>query len=267
MELPINRISLRADARPIIQDTITGLVDSIAEVGLINPIRVRVSGEGWEVIAGAHRLEACKMLGLIEIAADVVEADDAHAELAMIDENLCRAELSPSDRARHTARRKVIYETMHPETERGANSGPNGQFVHTETESFVRQTSQATGKDERSVRRDAERGEKILPEVLDLIRGTALDTGAYMDKLKAMPGSQQFAAADRDVRIERSKERADTSKAKALQDAAKVRRKAVQAAAKIIVQYVPEAELDALVGFLMVAGKASDIAKEIETLR
>lgn len=39
----------------------------------------------------------------------------------MIDENLCRAELSPSDRARQTARRKAIYLELHPETAHGAN--------------------------------------------------------------------------------------------------------------------------------------------------
>src|SRR5687768_6846494 len=115
-DLPTDQIARRLDARVINADAVAGLVDSIGTVGLINPIRVRAAGEGWEVIAGAHRLEACKQLGLVDIACDVVTDDDLHAELAMIDENLCRAELTPSDRASQTARRKAIYIELHPDT-------------------------------------------------------------------------------------------------------------------------------------------------------
>ena len=46
---------------------------------------------------------------------------------------------------------------------------------------------------------NAERGENILPEVLDMIQGTPLNTGAYLDKLKKMPGSEQSRAATRDL--------------------------------------------------------------------
>lgn len=206
-DLPTEQITRRADARAVNSDTVSGLVDSIGAVGLINPIRVRQSGEGWEVIAGVHRLEACKALGLVEVACDVVTDDDLHAELAMIDENLCRAELLPSDRARQTARRAEIYLELHPETAKGANQGPVGQFVRTDTKSFAVDTAKVVGVDERTVRRDAERGQKILPEVLDMIAGTKLDTGTYMDKLKSMPGSDQFKAAQRDLLHLRHQER------------------------------------------------------------
>ena len=216
MDLPINKISPRSDARAVDPATVAGLAESIANVGLINPIRVRASGDGWEVIAGVHRLEACKSLGLVEIAADLVTDDDLHAELAMIDENLCRAELTPSDRARQTARRKDIYEELNRETTHGGNAGlgPSGQFGHTDKPSFVESTAAVTGQPERNVRRDAERGAKILDEVLDLIRGTKLDPGSYLDKLKAMPGSQQFRAAQRDLLNLRQQERAMRPKIK-----------------------------------------------------
>src|ERR1041384_4351648 len=119
--LPLDLIDIRADARAINETTVSALADSIAEVGVINPIRVRAKGDRWEVVAGAHRLSACKSLGLTEASCLLVEDDDLHAELAMIDENLCRAELSSCDRARHTARRKEIYEKLHPETRNGEN--------------------------------------------------------------------------------------------------------------------------------------------------
>ena len=85
-ELPIDQIAIRSDARAIDETTVAALSESIANVGLINPIRVRSVGDGqWEVIAGAHRLSACKSLGLAEITAIEVTDDDLHAELAMID--------------------------------------------------------------------------------------------------------------------------------------------------------------------------------------
>ena len=105
--LPIEDIRRRPDARPLDDVALAGLAESIDSIGLINPIRVRQVHGGYEVVAGAHRFAACDLLGHREIACFVVDDDDLHAELAMIDENLCRAELSPADRAKQTARRKV----------------------------------------------------------------------------------------------------------------------------------------------------------------
>jgi hypothetical protein len=81
-----------------------------------------------------------------------------------------------------TARRKEIYEALHPEARRGGNAGPNGQFVRTDAAAFTDATAEATGRDARSVRRDAARGE-ALGEVLEDIAGTSLDKGVELDAL------------------------------------------------------------------------------------
>ncbi|TIO15603.1 MAG: hypothetical protein E5X86_19725 [Mesorhizobium sp.] len=212
-ELPIDQIHARSDARIIDEATVSGLVDSIGTVGLISPIRVRAHGDQWEVVAGHHRLAACKRLGLVDITADVIEADDLHAELAMIDENLCRAELSPSDRAVWTARRKAIYIEMHPETAAnvaGAHASNRVQGNAAENfsvASFAQDTAEKTGQTDRIVRMHAERGEKVIDEVINLIRGTKLDTGTYLDKLKKLSPNDQVAAAKRDLAFAREQER------------------------------------------------------------
>lgn len=208
-DLPTSTIDLRSDARPINDAAVSALADSIAEVGVINPIRVRSNGLRWEVVAGAHRLAACRSIGLAEIPALVVEDDDLHAELAMIDENLCRAELSASDRARHTARRKAIYEELHPETRAGiaGAAAKHGAVDNLSTASFADATADATGRDARSVRRDAERGAKVIDEVLDLVRGTKLDTGTYLDRIKNLSSNDQVQAAKRDLALSRQKDR------------------------------------------------------------
>lgn len=207
--LPIQSIVRRPDVRPLNVDAVSSLSESIASVGLINPIRVRAISDGWEVIAGSHRLEACKLLGLSEIECITVSDDDLHAELAMIDENLMRAELSASERAQQTARRKAIYLELHPETAHGANLEGAGvaKLASPETPSFSAATAAATGSSERAVRRDAERGEKVIPEVISMIAGTKLDTGTYLDRIKNLSPNDQVTAAKRDLSALRNGEK------------------------------------------------------------
>ena len=85
-----------------------------------------------------------------------------------------------------TALRKAIYLALHPETAEhvaGGTGQRNGQFVHTVAQPFAADTAKAIGTDERTVRRDAQRGEAIEPEALDLIHGTALDTGHIQNRV------------------------------------------------------------------------------------
>lgn len=212
ISLPVSQLVRRSDARQLDGKVVSAMAESIAAIGLLNPVRVRKAGEQYEVIAGAHRLAAHQLLGLVEIECVVVHDDDLRAELAMIDENLCRAELSPSDRARQTARRKAIYLELHPETAPVTQRGGPGRGKTTDNlsaVSFATETAIATGKDERTVRRDAERGEKVIDEVLDLIRGTKLDTGTYLDKLKKLPPNEQIAAAKHDLAVDKKEEKAE----------------------------------------------------------
>jgi hypothetical protein len=196
-------ISIRNDARKVDDAAVRSLMNSIAELGIINPLRVRpaqrfvdgVQADAYEVTAGVHRLKAARKLGLAEVPCIIVADDDLHAELAMIDENLCRAELSPADRASQTARRKAIYLELHPETGHGKAS-PNKDD---NLSSFAAATAQAIGKTERTVQRDAERGEKISERALAALRGTKLDTGAYLDKIKRIEPEQQAGRVERDL--------------------------------------------------------------------
>lgn len=210
MMLPVDQIHIRPDARTLDQATVSGLVESIANVGLINAIRVRAVEDQWELIAGGHRLEAHKRLGLAEIEAIVVDDDDLRAELAMIDENLCRAELSPVDRAKQTARRKAIYEELHPEAAHGKSSPSKDENFS----SFASATASVTGQTERTVQLHAERGKKIADDVLAYIQGTELDTGVFLDQLKRLFPSDQMTVAKRALADIRRKEREKASKPK-----------------------------------------------------
>lgn len=266
-DLPTDKILLRTDARAISDEAVAALVDSISAVGLINPIRVRASGDQYELIAGAHRLEAHKRLGLADVSCVIVTDDDLHAELAMIDENLCRADLSPADRAKQTARRKAIYQELNPATRSGGDhKSDKFQTLKSDTPpSFADATAQATGRSAASVYLDTSRGENILPEVLDLIRGTKLDNGSYMDKLKKLPGNEQFTAAKRDLTLLKSAQRDSTKSANRSKIDADVKARAAKEVAEIIAEHVPGEWWDAVKSNLYAAG-ASNIANALTNI-
>lgn len=266
-DLSTDQIHARPDARELNQANVEALASSIADIGLINPIRVRMDSDGWEVIAGNHRLEAIRSLGLVEIACDVVEDDADHAETAMIDENVIREELSPVDRARYLARRKELYLLKHPTIRGNQHTGPrNSQELGT-PERFTAHVARVTGQSEASVQQAVKQGRDVIPEVMEMIRGTALDQVTYLNQLAALSPNDQVRATERDLATERDKVRQSNAETQAANLAAKAKKKAIGRAAELITTYVPKKELDALVEALMAAGKASDIAKEIEMIR
>lgn len=186
----------RADAARV-----AAIADSIAEIGLMTPVSVWEAptftdgkpGTVYELVAGLHRLEAVKSLGLAEIDADVIGLDEFRRQLWEVDENLCRAELDPAMRAKFTARRKELYEYLHPETRRGVAGAEAKHGRATANLAFAAATAEATGQSERSVQRDAERGEKVADDVLDMLAGRPEATGAVLDRLKRLPPEQQRA--------------------------------------------------------------------------
>ena len=75
-------------------DAILKLADSIKQYGIIQPIIVRDTSDGYELISGERRLRAAKELGMTFVPCIVSEAnDEASAEMAII-ENLIREDLN-----------------------------------------------------------------------------------------------------------------------------------------------------------------------------
>jgi len=203
MLIMANKIVVGARVRPVTDARVDALINSIAEVGLLNPITVvkemvinsGQSVDGYTLVAGAHRLEAMRRAGQAEIEATVVALDEHERLLAECDENLCGTNLGCAERALLTARRKQTYEFLHPETVHGATlkkgDAPSRQLGDSGTDRFTTDTAETTGRAERSVQRDAERGEKIHPTAMKMISDTKLDTGAFLDEVKVLPTSKQ----------------------------------------------------------------------------
>lgn len=87
---------------------IATLADSIRQHGLIQPILVRSTETGYQIVAGERRWRACRMLGMSEIPAIVKELSDSEtAQIALI-ENIQREDLNPIEEA---AAYKELMET------------------------------------------------------------------------------------------------------------------------------------------------------------
>lgn len=81
-------------------DKMQDLVESVRENGVITPVLIRPAMENqYEMISGHRRMHAAKLAGLSNIPAIVREMTDDEAVIAMVDANIQREELLPSEKA------------------------------------------------------------------------------------------------------------------------------------------------------------------------
>jgi uncharacterized ParB-like nuclease family protein len=192
-DIDLSKIKVPERLRSLQPEKVEAMIGSIKETGLINPISVRSSsdGDGYELVAGNHRLEAARELGYVSILATVQDLTPDQALLAEIDENLMRAELSPAEVAEHTIKRKEIYERLHPETKQGGDHRSPEFKNGSENPAFVDDTAKKTGKGRSTVARNAQRG-KNIPNIRK-VKGTSLNTGVELDALAQLPPAEQDA--------------------------------------------------------------------------
>ena len=108
MKVEIARIQVGQRKRKLDEAKVRSLAESLQIVGQLQPITVARREYGnYRMIAGLHRLEAAKLLGWETIEAQEFEGDVVAAELAEIDENLMRNDLTVLEQGEHLARRQA----------------------------------------------------------------------------------------------------------------------------------------------------------------
>ena len=182
--------------RALNQSKVDKLAESMDAIGQQVPITVWVHHDGQyvDLVAGAHRLAVAIKLGWDEInvilTEDMTEID---RQLWEIDENLMRAELSPTERGEHITRRAEIWNAI-PEVG-GASCATHDASGRKKTpqqeRGFAAKTAAATGLSKATINRDLARTEGIIQELRDQIKGTKLDTGTYLDSIKGMEPDEQ----------------------------------------------------------------------------
>ena len=75
-------------------EDVAELAASIRAVGVLQPILVRKVGERYELIAGHRRVHAARLVGMVNIAAIVVDADAERSVVMALSENLNRADMN-----------------------------------------------------------------------------------------------------------------------------------------------------------------------------
>ncbi|MDD5305932.1 MAG: ParB/RepB/Spo0J family partition protein [Deltaproteobacteria bacterium] len=126
---PVERISPNAgQPRKRMSDAgLSEMVDSIREQGIIQPLVVRRSGDGFEIIAGERRWRAAQLAGLKEVPVVIKEATSAEAfELAIV-ENIQREDLNPVELAQ--AFERLIEERGYTQAELATRVGRDRSTV------------------------------------------------------------------------------------------------------------------------------------------
>lgn len=82
-----------------VDDSLKELAQSIMENGLLNPVIVRRKGSKYEMVSGHRRLKALEVNGVDEVEAYIKDLSDDEASIFMVDSNLQREKILPSERA------------------------------------------------------------------------------------------------------------------------------------------------------------------------
>ena len=200
--IAIKKIIVSPGRRMVDADKVKDLVESINEIGLINPITLTSDNR---LIAGAHRLQAYKDMGLPEIPATYLkEENELLIELAEIDENIVRSDLHFLENGQALIRRKEIYEALYPETKKGAKN----QYTVNRTEgyllsasgafsrpSFTDDTANKTGYSERKIWEDIQLAENLTDEAKEAVLATGAKKKEALTLSRMEPEKQNEVVA------------------------------------------------------------------------
>lgn len=141
------------------------LIESIRMQGILTPVLVRPDDEdGYEMISGHRRMHAAKRLGLETIPAIVKEMTDDESTIAMVNANIQREELLPSEKA--FAYKMKMDALKRQGSRRDLTCGQNGhKLIGVKTRDLI-----AEGSDDsaRSIQRYI-RLTELIPALLDMV--------------------------------------------------------------------------------------------------
>ena len=176
-------------------EAMTRTVESIAQYGVLAPLiaRPRPDGDGYEIISGHRRQYAAKLAGLETLPVIVRNMDDNAAVLLMVDSNLQREHILPSERA---FAYKMKLEAL---KNQGARSDLTSSQIGTKLRADEK-VAQDSGESRNQIQRFI-RLTNLIPELLDMVDEkkisfnpavelSYLDESQQRDFLEAMDGTQ-----------------------------------------------------------------------------
>lgn len=168
MEIPLDKLQHFHDHPFQVRhdQSLQDMADSIKEYGVLSPALARPlpDGSGYEVISGNRRLEACILAGMETMPVIVRDMTDDEAIIAMVDANLQRENILPSERAYAY---KMKLEAIKRQGFRADLT--SGQVVQKSKTSVERVAEQA-GESYKQVQRYI-RLTELIPPILDMVDG------------------------------------------------------------------------------------------------
>ncbi|MDU4754705.1 MAG: ParB/RepB/Spo0J family partition protein [Lachnospiraceae bacterium] len=176
MEIEINKIhAFKNHPFKVLDDEkMQDLIESVKLSGVLTPVLLRVdSNDEYEMISGHRRLHAAKMAGLTTIPAIVRELSDDDAVIAMVDANIQREELLPSEKA-FAYRMKL--EAMKRQGSRTDLTLSQNETKSRSDEVLSKQVGESRAQVQRYIRLT-----ELIPELLDLVDSKKLKFTVAVD--------------------------------------------------------------------------------------
>ena len=189
-------------------EAMTRTVESIAQYGVLAPLiaRPRPDGDGYEIISGHRRQYAAKLAGLDTLPVIVRQMSDDAAVILMVDSNLQREHILPSERA---FAYKMKLDAI---KNQGARSDLTSSQVGTKLradEKVAKDSGESRNQVQRFVRLT-----NLVPELLDMVDQkkisfnpavelSYLDEKQQQDFLEAMDASQNAPSLSQAIRIKK----------------------------------------------------------------
>ena len=202
-------------------EAMTRTVESIAQFGVLAPLiaRPRPDGDGYEIISGHRRQYAAKLAGLETLPVIVRNMDDDAATILMVDSNLQREHISPSERA---FAYKMKLDAMKRTAGRPSKENPRQLVGNFETADLIGKESGESG---RQVQRFI-RLTNLIPELLDMVDEkkisfnpavelSYLDEKQQRDFLEAMDGTQNAPSVSQAQQLKKMAQRGEFTYEKA----------------------------------------------------
>ena len=176
MEIEINKIhAFKNHPFKVLDDEkMQDLIESVKLSGVLTPVLLRVdNNDEYEMISGHRRLHAAKMAGLNTIPAIVRELSDDDAVIAMVDANIQREELLPSEKA-FAYRMKL--EAMKRQGSRTDLTLSQNETKSRSDEVLSKQVGESRAQVQRYIRLT-----ELIPELLDLVDSKKLKFTVAVD--------------------------------------------------------------------------------------
>ena len=178
----------------LLDNSMDELCASIEQYGVLSPIIVRTHSEGgYEVLSGHRRMKACELLGIEEVPVVVKDLDDDTAAILLVDSNLQRENILPSEKA---FAYKLKLEALKHQGKKLETT--SGQFVQ-KSKTSVETVGESVGENYKTVQRYI-RLTNLIDPLLEMIdkNEMAMSAGVELSYLGSRDQAKVYKIVERE---------------------------------------------------------------------